>query len=137
MAKATIGTIRGSFEYNTECPEEEKKAHMAAFDLTSEEYEARQKESQGWIDEFNKKYPALANLVWANNEMYYMIDGKRVEVKDRLPQIKKEIEQSFKENAPEVCNINIDKSTIAMTKDERVKMLNTQIDKDVKCSLQQ
>lgn len=148
MAKATIGTSRGSFEYDTECPASKKRAHMGAFGMTSKEYESREKKHRDDDDAFAKKYPALVDLVWVDNEMYYLIDGKRVEVADRLKEIKEQMAKSFIEVASETCTVRdcnknekgeiiLATKTVELSKDNRINILNKQIDGDVKCSLQQ
>lgn len=76
MAKtAKLGTLGGKMvEYDPTNPEETKKAFMEVFNLSSEQYDAQQKRTQDRAKEEENKYPALNNLIWANNEIYYVDD---------------------------------------------------------------
>lgn len=140
MGKASIGSSRGTFEYNPDNKEEKKQAYMKAFDMSSEKYDEIQADIKKKDDEFAKNYPALVDLVWADDEMYYLIDGKRVEVADRLEEIKEQIAASFNTVASDTCKVHhisqIDdpnaEPVLELTKEDRVNMLMNQIDKDVK-----
>lgn len=147
MGKAGIGGKGGTYYYDPENKEAEKQAYMKAWLMTSEEYDDMKAKVNAQVEEsqkkFAEKYPALVDLVWAGDEMYYLIDGKRVEVQDRLEDIKEQIAASFNEVASDKCEVSIfnenedgeitgSTHVATLSKQERVDMLLNQVDKDVK-----
>jgi len=135
VSKATIYKDGKEATYDNNDPVARKKAHLEVWDMTSEDYDRVEKECEERNKEFAKKYPSLVGLMWVDNDMYYLIDGKRVEVGDRLEQIKKEMGESFKEVASETCTVksiedidNPDAKGVELSKDDRVKILKNMVD---------
>lgn len=120
---ASIGGSGGSFQYDPEDPVATREAVCKALQMTPEQYDKVHAELDKKSKEFQEKYPYLHNLMWVNDEMYYQIDGKRVEVGDRLEQIKKEMGAAFDEVASETCTVVLADGAIELTKEQRKELL--------------
>jgi hypothetical protein len=96
--KASIGSFDKTIHYDPTNPLDEKRAWMAAFNISSDRYDEIKMSAFKKKEELDTKHPYLKNLNWVNGEMYYIDDnGNRIETEVAIKEISASLEQSMRE----------------------------------------